>query len=192
LPNGFVNSEFQFAKVGATTFVAYAKYDADDVRQIFLARSVGTQWVTAQVTDETGIGGLGNGFIENRMSVIDSNTLAIDYSLGNTGPRRRLEVPVATWNQGPFPSTVAPRYFPAEVYQTVDSFPGCVARTKADSRCHEQTGYVDRGLLASRPYLGRLYVISWLAGADQFAAPDPLPDTDTWPARPLRMYRITY
>lgn len=100
---------------------------------------------------------------------------------------------------GPFPSAPAPRYYPTEVFPTLDDFPGVSAHTEADSRSEEQVaGIANRNYINSRPAAGTdnvLYVVSWLAGPDRGGPPDPMPsqeEIDGYPARSIRVFKITY
>ena len=204
--NGFINGETLFGVSGDRILLAYTKLGRDRLgatsKQIWVASRSGTQgaWDVAQVTEEPGgVGLVGATFPDNHLVVVDHDTVAIDfrYDARVGRPTRRVTFDPSDLGDGPFPSTDAPAYYPAEVYRSVDAFPGATSHTEADSRSHEQAGgTANRGYLNSRPADARtLYVVSWLAGPDRFTPPDPIPGQevlDGWPARPLEMFRITY
>lgn len=195
---GFVNQEWQFIRVNLENFIAYVK-DSN----LYVAHCKdGEPWKVAQMT--TGgaggpVGGMGNGFLDNYISILDSETLAVDFSLDDKGPSKRVTFPRVGWDtNGPYPIENCPQYFPNAVYPTPDTQPGIskvYVRTCADGKSVEQThGIYNRTKLQSRPVGDATYVMSWLCGPDTFT-PNPGGATSTqianWPARPIHIWKVT-
>lgn len=214
---GFVNGEYQFIKVRTYAFIAYAK-KVNGILQIHVARFDDTNpsagWVIHQMTaSPTNIGyGLGNGFPDNYIAILDANTLAIDFGLTAEGKvQYRMVFPIATWNSTTYTPVAHPGLYPDEVYQPLGTvpagLPAVVGRVIADSKSGQTTNDIyNRYAIDSRPAeSGVLYVMSWLTGPETFningvpawpgypGSVRPSQTTeDAWPVRPIIVSKVVY
>lgn len=204
--SSFYNNEWQFGQIGSQKFIAYSK--SGNVWAVATPTGGGQFGTPTRLTSVGDVGGFGNGFIDNYLTVMPDSTLSADFSLGNRGPTRRVSFGVGSnWSSGApnLPVTVPPQYEPDAVYQTPDTQPGIPEvyfRTRADSRTNIQTGGVySRDYIASRPANGLHYVMGNLCGPDVFQDPNTDSDPsnnytqaefDAWPTRPVVVTKVTY
>lgn len=208
IPNGspgFYNGEWKFLIHAGATWIAYVKNN-----NIWVARGDANGWQLSQMTTTGDVSNLGNGYIENYLIPIDADTIAVDWLLDKNGrEQKRIVFDVATWNTaGPYtPGPLPESYYPAGCYQTAvddignDSVTGrprvVTARNKADSKSGNQTnGLATRNILHSRPYAGRIYVLSWLLGPEVFTRAEAAGTSDAeaaaMPARTIYLHRVDY